>query len=343
MACVLIENVLPNCQGDILRTVERLHTGFVRLASQQISHSLVSSPDEADVILLNASFTLFFSHVDVSRHSLTRHHLLRSHPSKSFVYDPDDEPCPFVRGISPSLDRRYSDRSRQRAGAYVHQLGNQLLDPRGGVETASQLYSFVGAPSTHRVREQVVKLRGGRGLIIATDANWPQDRESRDRFKGQYADAIHDSKFVLCPRGRGTSSTRLFETMQAGRVPEIIADHWVPPDGPDWSTCSVRIRERDVEGIPSLLERMESNAEAMGRAARKAFEEWFSESVVFSRMIDTCLDLKSCDASARPRPTSVLRTYCRPKQLRRYVLKPMADWARNLGFRSTSQAEVRGS
>ena len=34
---------------------------------------------------------------------------------------------------------------------------------------------------------------------------------------------LRQSKFVICPRGVGTSSIRLFECLRAGRVPIIVA------------------------------------------------------------------------------------------------------------------------
>src|SRR2546423_4170060 len=35
------------------------------------------------------------------------------------------------------------------------------------------------------------------------------------------------SKFILCSRGVGTSSVRLFDTMRMGRVPVILSDQWL--------------------------------------------------------------------------------------------------------------------
>ena len=74
--------------------------------------------------------------------------------------------------------------------------------------------------------------------------------ESRARYVG----SIKDSAFVLCPRGGGTSTFRLFETMMLGRVPVILSDQWVPRVGPDWESFSLRVMERDVSKVPRLLE-----------------------------------------------------------------------------------------
>src|SRR5205814_4510048 len=53
-----------------------------------------------------------------------------------------------------------------------------------------------------------------------------------------------------------------------------------------------RVRERDFEGIPKMLEDRESEAVAMGELARKEWERWFSEEVLFHQLVELCLDIK---------------------------------------------------
>ncbi len=91
--------------------------------------------------------------------------------------------------------------------------------------------------------------------------------------------------------------------MKAGRVPVIISDQWVPPDGPPWNEFSVRILEKDVDKIPRILEKIENNAQQMGRLARQAWEQWFSEEVAFHRITEWCLDIKA----HRIMPESIMR------------------------------------
>ena len=50
---------------------------------------------------------------------------------------------------------------------------------------------------------------------------------------------------MICPRGWGSSSIRLFEVMEMGRVPVIISDAWVN-EAPKWADFSVRVSEADV-------------------------------------------------------------------------------------------------
>jgi hypothetical protein len=108
----------------------------------------------------------------------------------------------------------------------------------------------------------------------------------------RYGEISKASKFILCPRGMGTSSVRLFDTMRMGRVPVIISDQWVEPQGPCWEKFSLRVPEADFARLPALLEEHEAVAVEMGLLARAQWEEWFSERVCFHRVVEWCLDIK---------------------------------------------------
>ncbi len=91
---------------------------------------------------------------------------------------------------------------------------------------------------------------------------------------------------MLCPRGAGTSSIRLYETIAAGRVPVIIADQWVAPSGPHWEEFSIRWPEHRVRDLPAFLAAIEPDAASMGRLAREAFDRWFAPDVALSLLLD---------------------------------------------------------
>jgi len=77
--------------------------------------------------------------------------------------------------------------------------------------------------------------------------------------------------------------------MHLGRVPVILSDEWVPPEGPAWARFSVRLAERRVAEIPRLLEARREEAAAMGRVAREEYLRWFA-SDTFLRTLVTQLD-----------------------------------------------------
>jgi len=87
--------------------------------------------------------------------------------------------------------------------------------------------------------------------------------------------------------------------MLMGRVPVIISDYWVPPEGPDWNAFSIRVPESDVSKIPAILEDRQHDAPEMARRARQAWEAWFSPVVTFHRVVEWCLDIQRTPASAK--------------------------------------------
>jgi hypothetical protein len=108
-----------------------------------------------------------------------------------------------------------------------------------------------------------------------------------------YAEILQKSKFVLCPRGHGASTWRLFETMRAGRVPVIVSDEWIAPRGLNWDKFSIRVPEREVDRIPAMLEALEGLSEEMGLAARKAWDDNFSVVTSFGWIAETCAQIQS--------------------------------------------------
>jgi hypothetical protein len=193
------------------------------------------------------------------------------------------------------------------------------------------LFSFQGN-ATAGVRNNLFATDFGRKDVLIERAkgcpghDWNSPSELVE-FKKQYAEVITRSKFVLCPRGIGTSSCRLFETMQSGRVPIIISDAWVPCSNIEWSKFSLRVREKDIANLPNICLDASDHWPTMAQEARKTWEEWFSHRGL-ARLIETSiLDIQR----ARKYPERLLRSFDWP--LRRSLAR-----ARHLAVRSYSAA-----
>jgi len=74
--------------------------------------------------------------------------------------------------------------------------------------------------------------------------------------------------------------------MKMGRVPVILSDDWVAPDGPTWLDFSIRVSESRIHELPEIIERYEAQAFTMGKLAREAWEKWFSPDVIYIRMLN---------------------------------------------------------
>jgi Exostosin family len=263
------------------------------------SHSLVESPEEADLILFVETSTCAGPYFE----SIRRHDTFQEHRRKSYVYCATDVILPLVPGVFPSISRHDFLEAWSRSGGYIgiHESEALTFDPES---RPSRLFSFVGSSATHRVRKRVMHLNHPAGLLIDTSKE-PAEALSRAQYERRYRDALLDSAFILCPRGGSPSTFRLMEAMIMGRVPVIISDEWCPPTGPDWGSFSIRVAESDVDDIPRLLETNWPKAQELGLNARRAWLDWFGPETAFHRTVEWTLELhaRSAEREGRGRAT----------------------------------------
>ena len=60
---------------------------------------------------------------------------------------------------------------------------------------------------------------------------------------------------------------RLTESFLAGAIPVVIADDIKLPAGFDWSSCLVRVREKDVERVDAIIQAIPHEKELKMREA----------------------------------------------------------------------------
>lgn len=284
-------------------------------------HRTTDDPSGADLILfveVSANAGAYFERV-------RRHPLRRTHPDKTYLFSSTDRFIPFLPGIYASLERSWFRSEWNRAGHYLGIRERGELCYQAGSVAPSYLFSFVGSTATHPVRRRLLELKHPDGLLLDSAAD--ELVIAPEQYEQRYARSLKESAFVLCPRGGGTSTFRLFEAMMVGRAPVIVSDEWVAPQGPDWERFSVCVREADIARIPAILRERESDAAGMGAVARSAWLDWFSDTTSFHRIVEWCLEL-AASATAR----AGYRRYVPYRQM----LRPYhaARWAaRRLGHR----------
>ena len=279
-------------QPDAIGSHDLGHMQAAAAADRFGVHHVVADPAAADLILF------------VETHYAAGHYFqgVRNHPvyrefkSKSYLFSSADKVIPFLPGVFASIESRWYRAPWTRSGHYVDVKERDALRYEQP-PAPSHLFSFVGASDNHPLRERVLGLaHPGALLIDASAESAAVERRERSpelqaEWREGFARSIRESAFVLCPRGGGTSTRRIFETMMLGRVPVIVSDQWVAPAGPAWPSFSLRVPERRAESIPALLEARAGEAEAMGARARAEWLEWFSEAASFHRTVGWCLDL----------------------------------------------------
>ena len=246
---------------------------FIELAQSDTvgRHTLEADPASADAILF---IDLHVGGLDPLLTTLPAHPTYGAHMAKAFAFNGGDTPVYTLPGVYVSATPRWPRRLPVVGGPYPERIAQ--------VPTADQepdlLFSFRGSP-THPVREHVLAIHHDRAVIEESDVGpWGRMRVDIEFAAAlmRHAKLIKRSKFVLCPRGHGPSSYRLFEALGAGRVPVVISDTWLPPPGVPWEDCAVRIAEADVRSTAARLEALEPQWEALAGAARDAAETFAS-------------------------------------------------------------------
>ena len=248
-------------------------------------HRVVNTPELADLILFveNSRY-----HNDCFFSLLKENELLSAYPDKVFMYNPHDHPWFILPGLYPSMPKNRFDATCMATVPYITSINNKIRhelksDPRF-------LYSFMGFPNSE-VRRKLLKRLHPDGKVMAT-VNFYEEKDLEDQ-KLAYAETLVDSKYVLCPKGAGTSSFRIFEVMEAGRVPVIISDDWVPPKGVDWEKFAVFVKEKEIGCIAEILKNDQENWRERGRLARASWEKFFAPDVFFDYLIDCLADIKA--------------------------------------------------
>jgi len=103
-----------------------------------------------------------------------------------------------------------------------------------------------------------------------------------------YKRTLCDSKFSLCPSGCGPNSIRIWESLQCGSIPVILADTMVmPPCGRSWEDCCIVWKEGEVGSLYEHLKNFEEERlAAMSLAGMDVYAKYFSETTMNRGILD---------------------------------------------------------
>jgi hypothetical protein len=105
------------------------------------------------------------------------------------------------------------------------------------------LASFFGS-KTHPVRGKLESFKDIKGYYISFE---PHDI-------ADYCRVLHESIFVLCPRGYGFSSFRTTEALQYGAIPIYISDSFIVPFDLNFNYYGLMIHSDTVDHLPEVLD-----------------------------------------------------------------------------------------
>lgn len=259
---------------------------------QHRQHQLCDSPADADIILFveDAQFK------DYLYSKLLAHPYVQQWRDKCFMYNEVDRPWACLPGLYCSMPQASFEHNRQRAFPYAATPNQRIQSIYDAGENAERpiLFSFVGTGCNSLRKRMISSGQRQGGTIFDTSGFnvWDCSEEEKRQQGETFANTLAQSKFALCPRGLGTSSFRLFETMQAGRAPVIIADDWVEPNHCDWS-FAVRIKEAEIDSIHEQLTAISNEALERGRAARAVWQQHYAPEQMFNTACNNLLEIQA--------------------------------------------------
>jgi hypothetical protein len=185
-------------------------------------------------------------------------------------------------------------------GPYARVQALRLLQGSRHVDTTFvvrpyQEVFFDHVPTTRRWRQMgrvrpdrlsPPQLLEPRGLPSTAQAMWPDD-VSRSQL--EFLQNLLESDYVLCARGYGNFSHRLYEALACGRIPLFIdTDCVLPFDfAIDWKRFGVWVDQVDLRSVADRVAEFHASIsgeefEELQVACRRLWEEWLSPEAFFA-------------------------------------------------------------
>lgn len=256
-------------------------------------HRIVNDPAKADLILVTDG------NDDDLFQTLRKNLLVKRYPEKVFSIYEGDFPQRFLPGVYTSMPKSIWNLGRFATGSYSYcfaRNGNTVDLLKNKTRSGEIFFSFIGRGRAE-IRHQLFKLKFNRDDIIIEDSShfnyFTSKTNQQLEQQLHYLDVSMKSRFMLCPRGQGTSSIRLFEAMRMGVAPVIISDKWIRPKGPEWETFAVFVKEKEIARLPELIAPFDLRWREMGQLARAAWDKWYRAEDEFNYIIDSLAEIKA--------------------------------------------------
>lgn len=236
--------------------------------------SFCDSPNDSDIIIVCQRWS--FKLPSYAQELLTDSFFC-SFSKKIYVINYDDIVGEgFLPGCYVALRKSCYDPTRFRSVAYPKNYNQLITKPSANRALSNALFWFRGTLHSYPLRATLFDTLKDCPDCLMVDVTKAFHTHS-DNDKQDYVDEMLNCDFVLCPRGAAPNSYRLYEAMSMGKCPVIISDEWVETVGPDWSTCSIRIAEKDLNEIPKILREQQKNAKSLGENAKVQWLKHFSD------------------------------------------------------------------
>jgi hypothetical protein len=124
--------------------------------------------------------------------------------------------------------------------------------------------------------------------VYNDDGKWSAVRAAQDTMISVFS----NSKFVLCPPGGSPNTYRIYEAMSCGAVPVIISDELVLPTYIDWTKCSIRIPQCNINHVDAIL-RSRRDVRELQAGVHEVFDGYLCKTQKFNYLVRCMEDLKA--------------------------------------------------
>ena len=253
------------------------YEALIYSASFSRNYTFTNSWDDADVVLVASAGNMFGKHML----RFCRSEPYKRYRNKCYAISVTDVEYATLPGLYTSVkDEKFGVGYSAPMHYVTSNVARWGWDPLRW-EDRDVPVSFIGSSATHPVRAELFKVHWPEGSVIedvwtkgakpwwSNDASFIRERQER------YGAVMQRTQYALCPRGRSANSIRIYEAMEAGCVPLIVADEICLPSGPEWDRFTIRVSEDAVDFLSETLSNREDN-ETKGKLAREAWEQHFA-------------------------------------------------------------------
>jgi Exostosin family len=167
-------------------------------------------------------------------------------------------------------------------GSYARVQALRVLQRSPHVDT-----NFVVRPYVVRPNRPPSQQRFGPGVLSSTAQEMGPEVVSR--FQLEFLENLVESDYVLCARGYGNYSYRLYEALACGRIPLFIDTDCVMPFdfAIDWKRFGVWVDQVDLRSVADRVAEFHASIsgeefEELQLACRRLWEEWLSPEAFFA-------------------------------------------------------------
>lgn len=160
-----------------------------------------------------------------------------------------------------------------------------IVDPLP-ISDKNVIASFRGSFDTHITRKSIHSLLGNKkGFSVIDTGQWHFDNKDKEKNSKDYLNDLKDSKIILCPRGTGPSTIRLWESIASGCVPLVVSNNYKFPSIPevDWEKICIILKEEHLTLIDLVINNFtEERLQRMQDEGQRVFRQWLSPNKMHS-------------------------------------------------------------